>query len=47
MRVCFAPSVIRPETRYLVLRLAVDESNGRRHETGASWRLVPPASAPR
>lgn len=40
MRVCFAPSVIRTETRYLVLRLAVDEANGRHHETGASWRLV-------
>lgn len=40
MRVCFAPSVIAADTRYLVLRLAVDESNGRHHETGASWRLV-------
>lgn len=47
MRVCFAPSVIRAETKYLVLRLAVDESNGRHHETGASWRLVAPGSAPR
>jgi hypothetical protein len=40
MRVCFPPSVIRPETRYLVLHLAVDEANGRHHETGAGWHLV-------
>jgi hypothetical protein len=44
MRVCFSPSVIRAETQYLVLRLDVDESNGRHHETGASWRLVASAS---
>jgi hypothetical protein len=40
MRVCFPPSVIRPETRYLFLHLAVDEANGRHHETGAGWHLV-------
>jgi hypothetical protein len=48
MRVCFTPSVIRPETHYLVIRLAVDESNGRHHETSGGWRLVAPrASASR
>jgi hypothetical protein len=45
MRVCFAPSVIRRETRYLVIRLEVDEQGGRHHETGAGWRLVAPRSA--
>jgi hypothetical protein len=45
MRVCFAPSAIRPETRYLVIWLEVDETNGRHHETGGGWRLVPPRSA--
>jgi hypothetical protein len=40
MRVCFPSSVIGRDTGYLVLRLAVDESNGRHHETGATWRLV-------
>jgi hypothetical protein len=43
MHVCFPPSVIRPETGYLVLRLEVDESNGRHHETGAGWRLLAPS----
>lgn len=42
MRVCFPPSAITSETHYLVLRLSIDEANGRHHETGASWRLVPP-----
>jgi hypothetical protein len=40
MRVCFPPSVIGADTRYLAIKLAVDESNGRHHETGAGWRLV-------
>ena len=43
MRVCFAPAVIRPETRYLVIQVEVVDGDGRRHETGAGWRLVPPA----
>ncbi len=45
MRVCFATWVIRPDTRYLVIRLAIDEDSGRHHETGAGWRLVPPRAA--
>jgi len=45
MRVCFAPSVIRPQTRYLVIRLEVDDGSGRHHETGAGWRLVASRSA--
>jgi hypothetical protein len=44
MRVCFPPSVIRPETNYLVIQLVVDESNGRHHETGAAWRLMAPSA---
>jgi hypothetical protein len=44
MRVCFPSSVIHPETHYLVIQLAIDESNGRHHETGAGWRLVPPGA---
>ena len=41
MRVCFAPTVIRPESRYLVISVEPDE----RHRTGAGWRLVPPRAA--
>jgi len=47
MRVCFAPSVIRPQTRYLVIRVEVTDGGGRHHETGAGWRLVPPRAATR
>lgn len=43
MRVCFAPTVIRPETRYLTIYVEYDE----RHRTGAGWRLVAPRSARR
>lgn len=41
MRVCFAPSPIRPETRFLVISVAYDAH----HRTGAGWRLVPPRAA--
>ncbi|HEU5059926.1 MAG TPA: hypothetical protein VFU21_25520 [Kofleriaceae bacterium] len=43
MRVCFRPTVIQPETRYLLIWVEPDA----RHRTGAGWRLVPPASARR
>jgi hypothetical protein len=42
MRVCFPSSVIGSETHYLVIKLAVDEPNGRHHETAGGWRLVAP-----
>jgi hypothetical protein len=45
MRVCFPPAVIRSATRYLVIWLQVVDDDGRRHETGAGWRLVPPRAA--
>ena len=44
MRVCFPPSVIKPQTRYLVIQAEVDDGS-RRHETGAGWRLVVPRAA--
>ena len=43
MRVCFAPAVIRAETRYLVIGVEVVDGGGRDHQTGAGWRLVQPA----
>lgn len=43
MRVCFAPTVIRADTRYLVISVEYDE----RHRTGAGWRLVAPRRAGR
>ena len=47
MRVCFEPTVIRPETRYLVISVDVTVGVDERHRTGAGWRLVPPAAARR
>ena len=40
MRVCFEPTVIRPETRYLVISVDVTVGVDERHRTGAGWRLV-------
>ncbi len=37
MRVCFPPTVIRSQTRYLTIFVEYDAH----HRTGAGWRLVP------